>query len=185
MRYSVTALLGEEPVTAKEVRERLHLLPGNSDEETYTILPLITAAREYCESRAGYAFIPQRITAWPSAEELAAGEFYLPRPPVTEIEGVVACGASGGQAALSGWQLIADDGPLVLDVSGLSGARAVDPVAVTYKAGAESCPEMAKQAMLLLIGHWYMHREAVVTGSAPAEVALTVDALLRQYRRWW
>lgn len=47
-------------------------------------------------------------------------------------------------------------------------------------------PKTIKQALLLLIAHWYTNREAVVaTNVVPREVALTVDALLNQYRKWW
>ncbi len=35
-----------------------------------------------------------------------------------------------------------------------------------------------QQAVLLLVGHWYANREAVVIGGAPAEVPLAVDRLL-------
>lgn len=39
------------------------------------------------------------------------------------------------------------------------------------------------QACLLLIGHWYANREAVVIGTITAEVPLAVQALLQPYRR--
>lgn len=184
MQYSVKAILAEaEPVTLARVRERLHTLPGNEAEDTQTLLPLITAAREYCENRAGYAFIPQRIVAYPSREELLDGGFFLPRPPVVEIESVTGIADDGTETPLSGAQLVAGtEGPLLLEAS-LDGLRRVHPVAVTYTAGAAECPELAQQAILLLVGHWYMNREA--TGTATGEIALAVDAILKQYRRWW
>lgn len=43
-------------------------------------------------------------------------------------------------------------------------------------------PQAIKQAMLLLIGHWYENREAVNIGSAANEFPLAVDALLAPYR---
>lgn len=185
MEYSVLEILAEEPVTAAMVKERLRLLPGASaSEEELTIQPLITAAREYCENRAGYAFIPQRIAAYPSREELRDGAFYLPRPPVVEIESVTAFDAAGGEMTLSGASLVAGaEGPMVLETPDMGILRRVHPVAVTYTAGAEACPKLAMQAMLLLIGHWYDNREA--TGSATGEIAHAVDAILKHYRRWW
>ena len=184
MEYSVLEILAEEPVTVAMVKERLRLLPGvSASEEELTIQPLITAAREYCENRAGYAFIPQRIVAYPSREELRDGAFYLPRPPVMAVESVTAFDVAGGETVLSGGTLVAGtEGSLVLEVS-LDGLRRVHPVAVTYTAGAETCPKLAMQAMLLLIGHWYDNREA--TGSATGEIAHAVDAILKHYRRWW
>ena len=45
---------------------------------------------------------------------------------------------------------------------------------------------MMKQAMLLMIGHWYINRESVVVGSnATVDVGLTTKDLLRQFKVWW
>ena len=43
---------------------------------------------------------------------------------------------------------------------------------------AETMTGIEKAACLLLIGHWYEHREAVVFGSAPSDVPFAVKALL-------
>jgi len=39
-------------------------------------------------------------------------------------------------------------------------------------------------AMLLLIGHWFENREAVVIGSTPSELPLAVEALIAPYRHY-
>ncbi|MDI5890608.1 head-tail connector protein [Halomonas rhizosphaerae] len=39
-------------------------------------------------------------------------------------------------------------------------------------------------AMLLLIGHWFENREAVVIGSSPAELPMAVEALISPYRHY-
>lgn len=39
-------------------------------------------------------------------------------------------------------------------------------------------------AMLLLIGHWFENREAVVIGSTPAELPMAVEALIAPYRHY-
>ncbi len=42
--------------------------------------------------------------------------------------------------------------------------RALNPITVEYAAGyttGNACPQSIRQAMLLLIGHWYQNREAV------------------------
>lgn len=41
-----------------------------------------------------------------------------------------------------------------------------------------------EQAVLLLVGHWYANREAVVTGVTPATVPLAVDRLLWYRKRF-
>lgn len=47
-------------------------------------------------------------------------------------------------------------------------------------------PDLAliKTAMLLLIGHWYEHRETVALGSASSEMPLTVTFLLMPLKKW-
>ena len=44
-------------------------------------------------------------------------------------------------------------------------------------------PEPIKQALKLLIGHWFLSREAV--GQVGAPVAMAVEALTAPYRTDW
>jgi uncharacterized phiE125 gp8 family phage protein len=64
--------------------------------------------------------------------------------------------------------------------------RPQSAVAAQYIAGyglaGDSVPTAILQGMLLLIGHWYMHREAVVTGITATTLPLAVESLLRPYR---
>lgn len=56
----------------------------------------------------------------------------------------------------------------------------------TGKKLADGVPKTIKQALLLLIAHWYTNREAVVASNAvPREVELTVRTLLNQNKVWW
>lgn len=184
MRYKVSAILGTEPVQLESLQERLHTLP-NDDDELYTLTPLITAAREYCENIAGYAFVRQRIEAYPDPADLAAGFVNLPRPPVTTVESVTMYLEDGTSETISDYELDGEDGRLYMDIDA-SGLRKVNPVVVQYIAGADTCPELARQAMLLLIGHWYQNRESVQTGAVTAvEIAQTTRDILKQYKRWW
>jgi hypothetical protein len=60
--------------------------------------------------------------------------------------------------------------------------RPYNGVCVTYKAGygdaGSSVPEDVIYAMLLLIAHWYEHREDVTMGAVPQAMQRAVDALL-------
>jgi uncharacterized phiE125 gp8 family phage protein len=59
--------------------------------------------------------------------------------------------------------------------------RPTNAVVVQFTAGygdaADDVPQRVKQAMLLLIGHWYEHREAVLTGSISKEIEFTNSLL--------
>ena len=45
-------------------------------------------------------------------------------------------------------------------------------------------PLPMRQAMLLLVGHWYANRETVITGSIAGSIPHTVDSLLFKYRNY-
>jgi uncharacterized phiE125 gp8 family phage protein len=61
-----------------------------------------------------------------------------------------------------------------------------DAVKVRYTAGytTETIPPSTKHGLLLLIGHWYENREAVVIGKIPAKVPLAAQSLLDMDRRF-
>jgi len=70
------------------------------------------------------------------------------------------------------------------DFAGVSADRPA--VHVTYLAGyidVASVPAPLKTAILLLVGHWYENRSAVVVGAAPAALPFAVDALIAPFRR--
>ena len=58
-----------------------------------------------------------------------------------------------------------------------------DAISVTYIAGvaADAVPPPIKQAILLMVGHWYANREAV-SEAQMNDVPMAVEALLRPYR---
>lgn len=62
---------------------------------------------------------------------------------------------------------------------GKSNAVEVDFV-VGYGTTPADCPALMRQAILMLVAHWYEHREAV--GSFGSEVPLAVDSILRIYQ---
>lgn len=58
-------------------------------------------------------------------------------------------------------------------------------VIVTAEAGygnAGNVPEEAKHAMLLLIGHWYLHRETVLSGTISKELEFAYSNLIEQLK---
>lgn len=62
---------------------------------------------------------------------------------------------------------------------GKSNAVEVDFV-VGYGTTAADCPALMRQAILMLVAHWYEHREAV--GAFGTETPLAVDSILRIYQ---
>jgi uncharacterized phiE125 gp8 family phage protein len=184
MNYNVISAPAEEPLTLEEVKAHLRTLPGANDEDATILRPLIVAAREYCEGITGRSIGEQVVQAYPAQ---ATGLIRLPRSPIIEIVAVRYALADGGIELIppSAYQLTAAGEILILPTP--TGAlRQVEPVEIEYRAGYMELPYLMRQAMLLLIGHWYTNREAVATGAVTTvEVGMTTRTLLRQYKDWF
>lgn len=114
---------------------------------------------------------PLLLPYWPIAEPLSVE--YL------DVDGVVQTFDPAG------YELYLDRGVILApDVSLPTLARRPDAVRVCYLAGAAVLDPAVRQAMLLLIGHWYQTREAVNVGNIVSELPFSVDALLLTIRRF-
>ena len=63
---------------------------------------------------------------------------------------------------------------------------ALNGLQIEYTAGygSETLPMALRQATLLLVAHWYEHRElAMTTGAVPKELPFAVAALIAPWRR--
>ena len=164
-----------EPVSLTEAK--LHLRVDGNDENTL-VTALIAAARQAAESYTRRAFVTQ---TWRYTCDRLGSAFTLPWQPVQSVDEVAVDGTVIPEAS---YELDAATGrlrPLVPYV-----AMTLGGVAVEYTAGygdtAADVPAPLRQAMLLMIGHWYEHREAVITGPISTELPLTARALLAPYR---
>jgi len=167
-----------EPVSLAAARQHLRV---DHDDDDALIASLIRAAREEIERMSRHALVPQvlelRMSAWPSSRVLR-----LPRPPLRAVQ-LVRYRAQGElvevdlmHTAITGHAAsVVADWPrsVALEEAGLR---------VRYEAGFDSPPDSLRQAMLLLIGHWYEHREGALQGHISREVAFGVDSLTRDWR---
>jgi len=177
-----------EPVTLAEAKTHCRV---DIDDDDTLLERLISSARVYCESVCRRAFIEQtlqlRCDSFPA-------EFRLPRPPFMSIasDGLKYYNTAGMLTTLAASQYQTDVSSLVgriVPAYGCSWPSArgqTDDVLVTYKAGfgatAALVPAPIRQAILMMVGHWYDHREPVVIGAPVANLPLAVDALLSDYR---
>lgn len=165
----------------------------------------IVAAREYCEGWTGLALVPQTfelaVNGFPSLCGLAA--YYGSEPgislqvaPVIAVQTVTYTDTDGATQTTYGADWIVDDfsAPGVLHLAyGATWptARAIpNAVRITFDAGyalpgdspsEPSLPKSIRQAMLLVIGHMYEHRESV-TDKALHELEMGALPLLERYR---
>ncbi|MEL7609497.1 MAG: head-tail connector protein [Bacillota bacterium] len=181
MRYKVITPPAAEPVSLADAK--LHLRADGTAEDTL-ISNLIVAAREHCEDETRRALVEQTIEAYPQA----FGD-PLPRPPMRDVLSVVYKDSSGVEHTLTAGQDYLVD--IVHERLVLPPRKSwpvfepypVSPITIQYTAGYDSLPKTIRQAMLLLIGHWYVNREAV--GTVGVEIEMAVKRLLTAKKARW
>lgn len=191
MKYAVTTAPAAEPVSITDAKLHLRTVTGDTSEDYALIYPLITAAREYCENITGRALALQTVKAYPESW----GLWRLPRPPFLTITSIKYYDIDDVEYTLDAadYQVDAVDGLVSILEEPSAELRALNPITVEYAAGYTTCPMAVRQAMLLLIGHWYQNREAVSAdaaramrvGTASREVDISVARLLSHYKVWW
>lgn len=182
-----------EPVTLEEAKAHLRVINGAEDS---LINGLITTAREYCESYQNRAYITQTwelwLDKWPEKNFIK-----IPKPPLQSVQSVKFYSIDGTEYTLDTGEYYVDDKSepgrisLAYNKSWPSVTlRPINSICVTFTAGylptgegenedpAGNVPQAVKQAVKLLIGHWYENREAVLKGAVSKEIEFAVQQLL-------
>ena len=182
---SVLTAPSVEPVTLAEAK--LHLRVDITAENDL-ITRLIGVARRYCEQASGRAFVTQTLTGglsgWP-----VDGVIRLPYAPLQSVTSITYVDEDANTDTVSSDVYGVDTklGLVYLDTDQewpSEAMRTYDPITVTWVAGygdaASDVPDGYKQAILLMVGHLFENREAVVVGAGytGVEVPLAVESLL-------
>lgn len=158
-----------EPVLLEEAKAHLRVLHDAEDE---LIESLISAARQYAEGYTRRSLVPQtwRLTL----DAFPRGPIYLPRPPLIEVVEVAYTDGNGVARTVADFSTILHPArPFIAPAYGAEWPIARDSygaVTVTYRAGYPVLPEALREAVLLLLGSDYKHRESVITGTIVAEL---------------
>lgn len=185
MKLLIVSPPGVEPVSVADAK--LHLRVEHALDDTL-IAGLIGAAREWAEAFTGRKLITQTWKLWLPAWPLP--RFRLPLSPVQSVESIVYTPVGGAETTVSAaaYALAPDETLWLARGSAWPSGEILLPegVAITVKVGygdaATNVPKRFVQAMLLTIGHWYEHREAVNIGSSVSEIPLGAEMLLWQER---
>jgi uncharacterized phiE125 gp8 family phage protein len=198
MNLKVLARGTAEPVTLAEAK--LHLRVDVTDDDVL-IGAMISAARDMVERYTSRTLI---YTAYRMTMDMWTWDIELPRSPAVEAAANLVTGISYVTPRIryydndyvqqtityadDDFELLLDNNPplLVLPPSTIwpitaplqRGAIEIDWIA-GYGAGSTGIPQLLRLAIMMLVAHWYEHREAV--GSFGSEVPLAVDSVLRLY----
>lgn len=178
-----------EPISLSEAKQHLRIMDGVHEDDAY-IMALISSARMYFENRVGQT---TTLTQWQAKAKgwwtCSCVGAELPYPPLTTP-------TNGDPPVVITWKdgdgnvHVVDESDLVVDeeaypgtvrYSGASEPPCESNATVTWWAGVNSpaeIPQMWKTAMLLLIGHWYENRQAVVTDSGAIDVPMSFDMVI-------
>ncbi len=192
--YTLSLVLAPaaEPLDATEVKLNSRI---DHSAEDALISHLINCARVYVENVSGRALVTQTWKAfydeWPWC-----GGMVLPKAPVASITHVKYYDTTGTAAtwASTNYLLDGESNPprLVLSYGASWPSETLQPIKgvevqlIGGYGNAAAVPAAYKQAMYLLIEHWYLNRSEVTIGNTAASVSrrieLGVEALLANYR---
>jgi uncharacterized phiE125 gp8 family phage protein len=178
-----------EPVTLAEAKAHLRI---ETPQEDTLIASLILAARLFVERSLDVALITQHwslyLDRWP-----ADGAVPLPLPPVQAVTFVRVYDDAGNAQTVAPdqYQLDAVSAPPRLrhrlSAHWPQPGRRMNGVEIGLKLGfgdsAADVPAPLRQAILLLVSHWYEIREPVLLDTDVVDAPLTVAALLAPYRK--
>ena len=168
-----------EPVTLAEAKAHLRLEIAADDALVAT---LIAAARSAVENETRSALMAQSwrwgVTDWPAAGVA------LPVMPVLAVDAVGWLDGASVKTPLAAadWRYEdAEERVLLLTKAPDAAGYEIDFTAGYGAAGAD-VPAPLRQAILMLVAHWYEHRAAALEGP-PEVVPAGAEALIAPYRR--
>lgn len=176
-----------EPVTLADAKAHARVDVSADDA---LISSLIVAAREFCERCTGRTFAQRTFVQTMRHFPEYGADIIVQRSPLISVQSVNYYAADGTDTLMT----VATDyrvranampGRISLPVTFTRWpivSTVDDAVRIAYTAGG-SVPQIARQAMLMLIAHWYENREAVIVGeSSGSPVAIASRALLDTLR---
>ena len=176
-----------EPVTVAEAKAHLRV---DGTAEDALIASLILTSRLHVESGLGLALITQSWTAlldrWPAGTTVP-----LPLRPVQSIASVRVLAADETATVLASSDYILEGRgvpPRLVRTGSIwpLPGKAASGIEIAFVAGfgadADDVPAPIRHGLLLLVAHWYEHRDPIEIGSAGTVIPPAVSELLAPYR---
>lgn len=184
MSYGLTVVTGptQEPVSLDELKK--HVDCDRTDQDAM-LSQFIKAARQMVESATNrqlvYATYDLTCDRWP-----CTNTFYFPLAPLRDVVSVQYYNAANTLTLLASSNYIetTNEEPghfsLVNGVSWPTLYPRRGAVKIQFDCGytANACDERAKQAVLMLAGHWYENRESVLVGTISKEIEHAYTSLV-------
>lgn len=170
------------PATLAEAKAHCRVL---HDAEDSLIEAYLAAATDYVEQFTGRSILSQ---TWELVLDDFCDAIRLPKGPVSSITSVKYFDVDSTEQTVP-------TGDYALDLVSIpqwlvrastaawpTVADGVNNVTIRFVAGAATAPASIKLAVLMLVGNWYLNREAVNVGNITSEMPLGVAALIKPFR---
>lgn len=170
----------DEPVSLTEAKDQLGVLDTSRDS---LILNYIAAARRFCENYSGHVFVLRTFT---EAFERWGNYIEIGKRPIVSVDSITYTDATGADADFTAFTTSVGRTPLRIYATTPPTLGSNGNIRVAYTAGYADgeTPEEARQAILMLVAHWFNQRESVtvMNGVTPNEVPLATTALLDSFK---
>lgn len=176
-----------EPVTVAEAKAHLRI-DGSAEDALFA--SLIVTSRLHIEAALGLALVTQswqlRLDAWPPDASVD-----IPLRPLQSILAIRVRDTAGIAALVPAetYQVdLVSAPPRIFPVGvtwpapGLRRAGIEIDLTAGYGSAADNVPAPIRQALLMLVAHWYEHRDPVEIGSSEARIPAAVSQLLQPFR---
>lgn len=187
MRLTLLNGPAAEPLELDDVKVHLRL---DGNDEDALLASLITTSRQHVEAALGLALITQ-AWRWQSDRWPNDGIVELMTRPLQSVSDIRTYDADGVATVMDAADYIVAAGEHGARVVSKSGrwpvpGRHLDGIEIDFHAGYGdtdmSVPGPIRQALKLLVAHWYEVRNPVNVGSIATRVPDTVSELLQPYR---
>ncbi|MDX2259413.1 MAG: head-tail connector protein [Hyphomicrobiaceae bacterium] len=176
-----------EPVSLAQVKAHLRL---DGDSEDLLVASLILTSRLHIEAALGLALVSQQwrlvLHDWPRG-----GEVRLPLRPIADVSEIRVKDAAGVPAVLAPASYVADlagNAPRIVSAGAAlpRPGRIAAGIKIDLMAGygpePDDVPAPIRHALLLLVAHWYEHRDPIEIGAQDAVIPDAVSQLLKPFR---
>lgn len=189
--YSLAAVTTDalEPVTVDEVRQYVRI--SDPDDDMWLSMA-IKAARQQVEKYTHRQLMTKQYDMYLDCFPGATESIPIPRPPLQTVDSVTYVMSTGGTTTIDSTSLHTDihyEPGRLAPIFGESWPTTRDQnaaVTIRFTAGygdeAADVPASLRQAILMLVGHWYENRETVTVGVISRPLEMAFDALCGSYR---
>jgi uncharacterized phiE125 gp8 family phage protein len=186
MNISLVTAPAAEPIDLVEAKNHLRV---DINEDDILIESLVLLARRMSEGINNHRFVTQTWNIFMDGFP-GSSTFYLPKSlsPLASVTHIKYTDADDNQSTFSSANYVVDiySEPARIKLSDdanwptdtLTELNGVEIQVVVGYGDPDDVPQEFKQAIMLMIGHWYENREQVTVGDVAREIPLGVEALL-------